>query len=51
MINPMVVGFCSIAGLCYPEGWVWDLRPLAHFHKSDMSPGLFQDFMNGYIKP
>ena len=26
--------------------WVWDLRPLAQFQGSEMSPGLFQDFMD-----
>ena len=30
--------------------WVWDLRTLAQFQTSKMSPGLLQDFMNGYIK-
>ena len=29
---------------------VWDLRTLAQFLGNEMSPGLFQDFMNGYIK-
>ena len=28
-----------------------DLRTLAQFQGSEMSPGLFQDFMDGYIKP
>ena len=31
--------------------WVWNLRTLAQFQESEMSPGLLQDFMNGYIKP
>ena len=30
---------------------MWDLITLAQFHGSEMSPGLFQDFMDGYIKP
>ena len=28
---------------------VWDLRTLAQFQVSEMSPWLFQDFMDGYI--
>ena len=47
----MVVGFSSPGdwGCC---GWcVWDLRTLAQFQGSEMFPGLFQDFMDGYIKP
>ena len=51
MIKPMVVSFCSVGGWCY-SGWlVWNLRALAKFQGSEMYPGLFQDFMNGYIKP
>ena len=30
---------------------VWDLITLAQFQGCEMSPGLFQDFMDGYIKP
>ena len=30
---------------------MWDLITLAQFQGSEMSPGLFQDFMDGYIKP
>ena len=30
-----------VVGLCY----------IAKFQRSEMSPGLFQDFMDGYIKP
>ena len=30
---------------------MWDLITLAQFQVSEMSPGLFQDFMDGYIKP
>ena len=29
----------------------WDLRTLAQFQGSEMSSGLFQDLMDGYIKP
>ena len=31
--------------------WVWNLRTLAQFQESEISPGLFQDFMDGYKKP
>ena len=47
----MVVGFSSIGDWCYSEWCVWDLRTLAQFQGSEMSSGLFQDFMNGYVKP
>ena len=47
----MVVGFCFIGGWCYCEWWVWDLITFAQFSESEMSPELFQDFMDGYIKP
>ena len=30
---------------------MWDLITLAQFQGSEMSSGLFQDFMDGYIKP
>ena len=30
---------------------VCDLITLAQFQGCEMSPGLFQDFMDGYIKP
>ena len=30
---------------------MWDLITLAQFRGSEMSPGLFKDFMDGYIKP
>ena len=46
----MVVGFCSTWGWCYSGWWVWDLRILAQFQGNKMSPGLFQGFMDGYIK-
>ena len=46
----MVVGFCFIGGW-YSEWYVWGLRTLAKFQGSEMSPGLFQDFMDEYIKP
>ena len=45
----MVVGFCFIGGWCYSEWWVWDLITLAQFPGSEMSPGLFQDFMDVYV--
>ena len=31
-------------------GDVWDSRTLAQFQEGEMSPGLSQDFMDGYIK-
>ena len=44
----MVVGFCYIGGWCY-SGWkMWDLRALGQFQGSKVSPGLFQDFIDGY---
>ena len=46
----MVIGFCFIGGWCYSGWWVWDLITLAQFSESDMSPGLFQDFMDVYIR-
>ena len=46
----MVDGFCSIGGWCYSGWWVWDFGTLAKFQGSEMFPGLFQDFMDGYIK-
>ena len=45
----MVVDYCSIASWCYSDWW-GDLRTLAQLQGSEMSPGLFQDFMDGYIK-
>ena len=50
MIKSMLVGFCFIGGCCYSESWVCNLRTLAQFRASEMSPGLFQDFMDGYMK-
>ena len=46
----MVVGFCSIVGWCYSGWWMWDLRTLAKFQGSEMSPGLFEAFIDEYIK-
>ena len=47
MIKQMVVGFYWNLMLgC----WVWILRALAQFKGSEKSPGLFQDFGDGYIK-
>ena len=51
VFKPVVVGFCSIRGLCYSDWWVWDLKKLAQFQGIEMSPGFFQDFLGGYIKP
>ena len=47
----MVFVFCSIGGWCYSEWCVCDLRTLVMFQGSEMSLGLFQDFMDGYVKP
>ena len=30
--------------------WVWNLGTLAQFQGSEISPGLLQDFTDGYIK-
>ena len=30
---------------------MWDLRTLSELQGSEISLGLFQDFMDGYIKP
>ena len=46
MIRSMVVSFCFIGGLCYSH-----LITLAQFQGSAISPGIFQDFMDGYVKP
>ena len=51
MIKLMVVGLCSTGRLCCSGWWVWDLRTCAQFQWNEMSPGLFQDFIDGYIKP
>ena len=50
MIKTMVVGFCSIGGRCYFGCCVQDLRTLAQFQRGEMSPGLLQDILGGYIK-
>ena len=42
MIKPIVVGFYCIVHCCYSRLWMWYLT-------SEMSPGLSQDFMEGYI--
>ena len=46
----MVVGFCSSGDWCDSWWWVWDLRTLAQLQGSEMSPGLFEDFLDGYKK-
>ena len=49
MIESIVVDFCSIE-CCY-SGWrVWDLRTLTQFLGSEMSPGLFENFMDKRMK-
>ena len=47
MIKQIVVGFYWNMML---ECWVWILRVLAQFKGSERSPGLLQDFDDGYIK-
>ena len=47
IIQKMVVGFYWNLMLGY---WVWILRALAQFKGSERSPGLLQDFEDGYIK-
>ena len=47
MIKQMVVGFhWNLMLGC----WVWILRALAESKESERSPGLLQDFEDGYIK-
>ena len=50
MIKPMMVGFCSDMGLMLL--WVMGVEfgKLAQFQDSEMSPGLFQNFMDGYVE-
>ena len=49
MIESIVVDFCSIE--CSYSGWrVWDLRTLTQFLGSEMSPGLFENFMDERMK-
>ena len=37
--------FYCLGGRCYSGWWLWVLITLAQFQGSEMSPGLFQDFM------
>ena len=37
--------FYSIRGRCYCGWWLWDFRTLSQFQESEISPGLFQDFI------
>ena len=46
----MVVDFCLLGVDATLSDGV-DLITLAQFQGSEMCPGLFQDFMDGYIKP
>ena len=46
MIKQMVVSYCNLMLGC----WVYILRALAQFKGSERSPGLLQDFEDGYIK-
>ena len=47
MIKQIVVDFFWNLML---ECWVWILGALTQFKGSERSPGLLQDFENGYIK-
>ena len=50
-IKGMREGGESKISLCYPSGLgASPVFSLAQFQRSEMSPGLFQDFMDGYIK-
>ena len=50
MIKSIVVGFVLLGvDAILSDGW--GLITFAQFQVSEMSTGLFQDFMNGYIKP
>ena len=42
----MVDGFCPTGGWCDSGWWVWDLRTLAQFQGSEVSPGLWMDIKN-----
>ena len=46
----MVVDFCLLGADATLSDGV-DLMTLAQFQGSEMYPGSFQDFMEGYIKP
>ena len=48
MIKQMVVGFCWNLMLLWTLAWI--LRAFAQFKGNEGSPGLFQDFEDGYIK-
>ena len=54
MIKPMVVDLWVDAHIYHffekSYKWVWSVRTLSQFQGSEMSLGLFQDFMDGYIK-
>ena len=40
-----------VVGLFFLFGVDGNLITIAQFQRSEISPGLFQDFMDGYIKP
>ena len=48
MIKQMVIGV--FWGLMLSVRWVWILRAVAQFKGSESSPGLFQDYGDGYTK-
>ena len=51
MIKSMVVGFCFLGGLMLLSDGAWDLITRTQFQGSEIALRLFQDFMDGYIKP
>ena len=50
-IKSKVVRFCFIGSWCYSEWWGWNLRIFAQFQVSEIFPELFQDFIDGHVKP
>ena len=51
MIHPLLVGFVLLGvDTTLGDGCEMDVK-LTQFHGSEMSPGLFQDFIDEYIKP
>ena len=49
LIKSVVVGFCFTGGWWYSELWEWDL--MTQFQGCEMSRGLYQDHIDGYVKP
>ena len=51
MIKLMAVDFFSNGDGSYSGLCVWDLSTLAQLQRGEMFSELFQDFMDGYVKP